>query len=72
MILHTKDGKKVKGRFLHKNRNSIVVETEHEGPRAIGVDRIRDVERQHFDRNGKNERGSPVHPKDVNLKWPAR
>ena len=72
MILHTKDGKKVKGRFVEKCRNAVVVETEHEGLRAIGVDRLQSIERQKCDGVGRNERGKPVHPKDVNTKWPER
>ena len=73
MILHTKSGKKIKGRFLQKCRNAVVVETEHEGPYAIGLDQLRSVERQPCDQAGANERGQPVHPKDAaNLNWPGR
>ena len=72
MIVHLKDGRKVKGRFLQKNQNSVCLETEHEGPRAIGVEQIRSVERaKRIDRAGTNERGQPVHPKDAGmLRWP--
>lgn len=71
MIVHLKNGKKVKGRFLNKNQNSVCIESDREGARAIGVEQIRSIERQHYDRVGANERGKPVHPKDAgNLRWP--
>lgn len=72
MILHTKAGEKVRGKFLNKNRNSVVVETS-DGPRAIGVEQLRSVERQRIDRSGTDERGRPVHPKDAaDLRWPRK
>ena len=65
MIVHLKDGRKVKGKFLNKNQNSVCLETEHEGPRAIGVEQIRSVERtKRIDQNGKNERGHGGQPTD--------
>ena len=69
MILHTKDGRKVRGAFVEKCRNAIIVHSDNEGPKAIGVDQIASVERQRADKVGRNERGKPVHPKDVNLRW---
>ena len=70
MILHTKDGQKIRGKFLQKCRNAVVVEDPNHGPRAVSVDQLRSVERQAYDKPGKNERGQPVHAKDVNPKWP--
>ena len=71
MILHTKEGKKLRGRFVEKCRNCVVIEHEHEGPKAVSVESLRSVEVQHFDRAGKNERGKPVKVKDAgDLRWP--